>query len=59
MNASTKSCHSTALHRAAYCGKVDVVELLLEQPQCSVVAQDVDGKTCLHKVSCQAESVNF
>lgn len=48
MNCVTKS-GVTPLHRAAYRGNTEIVQLLL-RGGASPSAQDCDGKTALHKV---------
>lgn len=48
VNAATKSCLSTPLHRACYAGSGEIVELLLAS-KADATRQDCDGKTPLHK----------
>lgn len=48
VNATTRSCRSTPLHRACYMGNADIV-VLLTRTGCRVAEQDCDGKTPLHK----------
>ena len=55
-NASTRSGHVTPLHRAAYCGHVQIVQLLLDNGA-KVEAADSDQKTALHKVCTQNANV--
>jgi ankyrin repeat protein len=47
-NLKTLSCQSTPLHRAAYIGNFEIVQLLLEQKS-NPHDKDCDGKTALHK----------
>ena len=41
---------ATALHRAAFMGHQNIVQLLLVDYSANVMLQDSDGKTALHKV---------
>jgi ankyrin repeat protein len=47
-NLKTFSCKSTPLHRAAYMGNHEIVQLLLNNHS-SPYEKDCDGKTALHK----------
>ncbi len=58
VNLKTKSCQSTALHRAAYMGNCEIVKLLVENGS-SVFEKDCDGKTCLHKCVEQIKQFEF
>ncbi|XP_031554891.1 ankyrin repeat domain-containing protein 39-like [Actinia tenebrosa] len=49
-NAQTRSGQVTPLHRAAYCGRIGVVNLLLRH-QADPTLCDTDGQTALHKAS--------
>ena len=49
VNAQTRSGDVTPLHRAAYCGCDDVIDVLLKNGS-DVMLQDDDGQTALHKV---------
>ena len=55
MNAQTPG-GVAPLHRAAYCGHTEVVQLLL-QHKANVMVTDSDGRTPLHKV-CRTASAN-
>lgn len=48
MDVQTTAGQSTALHRAAYCGHLAVVQLLL-QHGANPLLVDADGLTALHK----------
>lgn len=48
VNLKTKSCKSTALHRAAFIGNYDIVKLLIDYNS-DPRESDCDGKTPLHK----------
>lgn len=41
---------ATALHRAAFMGHLNIVQLLLMDYAANTMLQDSDGKTALHKV---------
>lgn len=54
-NAATRAGGSTALHRAAYMGHLDIVRLLLSSKAVPGL-QDGDGQTALHKAVQQGHS---
>lgn len=53
VNCTTRAGGETPLHRAAYMGNLEIIQLLVSNGG-SVLLQNNDGQTCLHK-ACQRD----